>query len=379
MKVSGEPKTIAVVGGGQLCRMMAEAAAPLGYEIVFLDSTPNAPAQPVSRRQIVGALEDPAPLKRLLKYADFLTFDIELADADQIQSIDSSVPIHPNPKTLSCIQDKLKQKRMLQKEGIPTPDFRSVETEEDLSQAGKERGFPLMVKSRFGGYDGRGNFLLRDEDSIKNVFSKLTGPLMVEDYVDFERELAVIGAKNSKDRRVYPPTCTVHKDEILRHTVTPAPVSDSVKEEAIRVALETMQLLEGRGVFGIELFQTDGSILLNEIAPRPHNSGHWTIEGAVTSQFEQHVRAVTDSPLGSTELIEPSVTVNILGENKNKNVRLGGVKEVLSSPRTHFHWYGKKVERPLRKMGHFTVTGNKPREELLEKARNLLDKLRFST
>jgi 5-(carboxyamino)imidazole ribonucleotide synthase len=378
MNLTDQPYTLGVIGGGQLCRMMAEAAGPLGVDIVFLDPTPNAPARSVARKQVVGDFDDKRALRRLLNYTDYLTYDIELANPDRIEALDPEQPVHPHTNTLRTIQDKHRQKGTLQEEGIPVPAFRSVDTPEELRSAGEEFGYPLMVKSRYGGYDGRGNQPLHDAENAAEVFHELEGPLMVEEFVPYDRELAVMGIKNSEEIRTYPPTQTVHEEEILRHTRAPADISDAIKEKARTVARIALTVLEGRGAYGIELFQDGEDILLNEIAPRPHNSGHWTIEGAVTSQFENHVRGVLDLPLGSTEPIEPSVTVNILGTEGERPVQLHGVDAILEHPKAHLHWYGKKQERPLRKLGHFTLTGT-DLNEILEEAQNLAGELTFKS
>lgn len=376
MDLTDEPYTLGVIGGGQLCRMMAEAAGPLGIDVVFLDPTPNAPARSVARKQIVGNFDDENSLRRLLTYSDTLTYDIELADPDLIEALDPNQPIHPDPETLRTIQDKYRQKTELKEEGIAVPEFRCVDNPEELRDAGDDLGYPLMVKSRFGGYDGRGNQPLREPDEATEVFEELDGPLMVEEFVSFDREIAVIGVKNSDEIRTYPPTETVHEEEILRHTLAPADVSETVKDQAESVARDALNVLEGRGTYGIELFQDGEEILLNEIAPRPHNSGHWTIEGAVTSQFENHVRGVLDLPLGSTDPVDPSVTVNILGADGERPVHLEGTEELLEAPNAHLHWYGKKQERPLRKLGHFTVTGD-TLGTILKDAQNLAEELNF--
>jgi 5-(carboxyamino)imidazole ribonucleotide synthase len=376
MDLTDESPTLGVTGGGQLCRMMAEAAGPLGIDVVFLDPTPNAPARSVTRKQIVGDFDDENSLRRLLNYSDYLTYDIELADPDQIEALDPDQPIHPDPETLRTIQDKYLQKQTLREEGIPVPTFRSVDDPDDLRATADDWGYPLMVKSRFGGYDGRGNQPLNEAEEADEVFQELDGPLIVEEFVPFEREIAVIGVKNSEEIRTYPPTETVHEKEILRHTLAPANVSETVKNKAESVARDALDVLEGRGTYGIELFQDGEEILLNEIAPRPHNSGHWTIEGATTSQFENHVRGVLDLPLGSTEPVDPSVTVNILGDEGERPVHLKGTEAILEHPDAHLHWYGKKQERPLRKMGHFTLTGDRL-DETLNVAQKFVEGLKF--
>ncbi|XGI84502.1 5-(carboxyamino)imidazole ribonucleotide synthase [Halorutilales archaeon Cl-col2-1] len=373
MNLTSEPVTIGVIGGGQLCRMICEAASPLGFEVVFLDPTSDAPARAVARDQVVSEFDSVEGANELVESADYVTYDIELADPDAVEEVD--VPVHPNPDTLRLIQDKYRQKEALTKRDIPVPEYVKVGSVEDLRRAADELGLPLMLKAREGGYDGRGNYLVESPDDFEDALDELRGELMAEEFVDYDRELSVIGVKGDGETDVYPVTETVHRDEILRKTVTPARTTTEVAERAHEVAREVLEAMEGRGVYGIELFEHDGSVLVNEIAPRPHNSGHWTIEGAETSQFEQHIRAVTGLPLGSTELRDSAVSVNILGESGDRDVRLEGVDGLLDSG-AHLHWYGKRIEYPLRKMGHFTVTGDDT-EELLRQAEEIKNSLSF--
>lgn len=353
--------------------MICEAASPLGFEVVFLDPTSDAPARSVAREQVVSGFDSVEGANELVESADYVTYDIELADPDAVEGAD--VPVHPNPDTLRLIQDKYRQKEALSERGVPVPDYTRVDTVDDLRRAADGLGLPLMVKAREGGYDGRGNYLVESPDDFEDVLDELSGELMAEEFIDYDRELSVIGVKGDGETDVYPVTETVHRDEILRKTVTPARTTTQVAEKAHEVAREVLEAMEGRGVYGIELFEHDGSVLVNEIAPRPHNSGHWTIEGAETSQFEQHIRAVTGLPLGSTELRDPTVSVNILGESGDRDVRLEGVDGLLDSG-AHLHWYGKRTEYPLRKMGHFTVTGDDT-EELLRQAEEIKNSLSF--
>ena len=372
--------TVGVVGGGQLGRMLGEAATPLGVELVVTDPTPDCPAAPVVRDQIVGGFEDEATIRELAERADVLTYEIELADPDALERVaeETGTPVHPAPETLRTIQDKLVQKRRLGEAGVPVPEFRAVETAEDLRAACEELGYPAMLKARTGGYDGRGNVPVRGPDDVGATIEAIAGPAMVEEMVDFERELAVMGCRGDGDRDTFPVTETIHREEILRESVAPARASEPVRERARAVALNVLDVMDGRGVFGIELFQTsDDRILLNEIAPRPHNSGHWTIEGCHTSQFEQHVRAVLGEPLGTTAIRDPTVSANILGDvTERQQATLNGEESVLSTDRAHLHWYGKREVYDLRKMGHVTVTGE-DRDELLAGVRGLRDGLTF--
>ncbi|XVH30844.1 5-(carboxyamino)imidazole ribonucleotide synthase [Haloferacaceae archaeon DSL9] len=397
MTVTLPGPTLGVVGGGQLGRMLAEAASPLGVEVIVLDPTPDCPAAPVARDQILGDFDDEDAVFELAGRCDALTFEIELADPDLLATVreETGVPVNPDPDTLAMIQDKLVQKEELAHAGSPVPQFVGVGGESDLRRIVDELD-RVMLKARRGGYDGRGNVPVSDPDDAATALDDVGGDAMAEIFVPYARELSVIGVKGDGERAVYPVTETVHEEEILRESATPARVSEEIADRAREVALDVLDLLDGRGVYGIELFETDGGdVLVNEIAPRPHNSGHWTIEGARTSQFENHVRAVLGWPLGSTALDAPTVTTNLLGDVSESRplagrsagsgdsapdaTRLRNVDAVLCEPSAHLHWYGKAEVRPLRKMGHVTVTDERDTdlEALLDTARALRDKLTF--
>jgi len=402
--------TLGVVGGGQLGRMLAEAAAPLGVDVVVSDPTPDAPAAPVARDQVVGDFDDEETVRELADRADFLTFEIELADPDLLERIaaETGTPVHPDPDTLRTIEDKLVQKRRLAEAGVPVPEFRAVDTAAELRAACEELGYPAMLKARMGGYDGRGNLPVGSPDDVEDAFAEIVdaaqggsqdepaGVAMVEEMVDFERELAVMGCQGAvehgdgaadgtdaaPERDTFPVTETVHREEILRETLSPTRADEAVNERAREVALDVLDVMEGRGVYGIELFETaDGEILLNEIAPRPHNSGHWTIEGCHTSQFEQHVRAVTGRPLGDTGRRAPTVSANILGGGESRRAAtLHGEASIFETPRAHLHWYGKREVYRLRKMGHVTLVGedHDAPADLLSTVASVRDDLSFA-
>ncbi|ELY44558.1 5-(carboxyamino)imidazole ribonucleotide synthase [Natronorubrum sulfidifaciens] len=394
--------TLGVVGGGQLGRMLAEAASPLGVEVVVLDPTPDCPAAPVAREQIVADFDDEAGIRELAASADVLTFEIELADQDVLERIseDTGTPVHPKPKTLRTIHDKLVQKQELEDAGVPVPPFRAVDDADDIRAAIDDYGAPVMLKARTGGYDGRGNVPVESKADAEDALESVAGPAMVEAFVEFEREVSVIAVKGDDEVATFPLGENIHVDEILRETIVPARSSEAVSERAYEVARDVLDVMDGRGVYGIELFETseaprasedssgqgpregDGEILLNEIAPRPHNSGHWTIEGAQSSQFEQHARAVLGWPLGSTELRSPTALANLLADvEENQDARLRDIDEILETPGAHLHWYGKRTSRPGRKMGHVTVSGSDPDadvEALLETARDLESTLTFT-
>jgi 5-(carboxyamino)imidazole ribonucleotide synthase len=378
--LTGIPVTLGVVGGGQLGRMLAEAASPLGVEVVVLDPTPDCPASVVAD-QVVGAFDDPDAVADLAARSDALTYEIELAGAEALTSAAEAagVEVHPRPETLELIEDKLVQKRAFEAAGIPVPEFRAVDGPADLRDALEELGRPAMLKARTGGYDGRGNTPVSDLGDAGPVGVE---DAMVEEFVDFARELSVIGVKGAGETATFPVVENVHEAEILRRSIAPARTSDAVAERAQSVATDVLDVMEGRGVYGIELFETrDGEILVNEVAPRPHNSGHYTIEGALTSQFENHVRAVLGWPLGATDLRGPTVMANVLGDVADPEpAELRGVREALAAPGVSLHWYGKREARPLRKMGHVTgvARAGEDRETLLDRVRAVQETLTFT-
>jgi 5-(carboxyamino)imidazole ribonucleotide synthase len=370
--------TLGVVGGGQLGRMLAEAAGPLGVEVLVLDPTPDCPAAPVCRDQIVAEFDDEDALADLADRADTLTYEIELADPDALDRVSAAagVPVHPDPDTLRTIEDKLVQKRRLAEAGVPVPPFRAVDSVADVRDAVESLGAPVMLKARTGGYDGRGNVPVEDVEWAEDAFEQLDGPAMAESFVDFDRELSVIAVQGDDEVATFPVGENRHEPEILRETVVPARTDEAARERASEVALSVLERLDGRGVFGIELFEVDGEILVNEIAPRPHNSGHWTIEGAPTSQFEQHVRATLGWPLGGTDLRGPTASANLLGDVDDPcDAALSGVDRILETPGAALHWYGKREARPLRKMGHVTAVGDD--DPPLDLVRELVDATTF--
>jgi 5-(carboxyamino)imidazole ribonucleotide synthase len=379
--------------------MLAAAAAPLSVDVIVLDPTPECPAS-VAAEQIVGAFDDPDAVEKLARQADVLTFEIELADPELLAQVSDrhDVPVHPDPETLRTIQDKLVQNRALADAGVPIPAFRAVDGPADLAAA-VETFDGGMLKARTGGYDGRGNAPVMPGDDPEQALREVVGAgeptaetasdvdsvegaAMAEELIEFDRELSVIGVVGDGETDAFDVGENVHEDEILRETIVPARVDPATRERAHEVASEVLELLEGRGVYGIELFEVGGEILVNEIAPRPHNSGHWSIEGAVTSQFEQHARAVLGWPLGSTERRCQTVMANILGDvSEPRPARLDGIAPVLDAEGAALHWYGKDQARPLRKMGHLTLLptadGDTDRATLLDRARALRDRTTF--
>jgi len=364
-------KRIGIVGGGQLGRMLTDAAHKLGFNVVILDPTPDSPAGQVADRQIIGSFTDEDKIRELAKEVDYMTFEIESANAQVLDDLAAQgIQINPSTKTLSLIKDKLKQKEFLQQAGIPVAEFDEVETEDDIAHAGKKFGYPMLLKARLDAYDGRGNAVVSSEDTIAEALEKLHGKLLyVEKFVQFEKELSVMVARSTTGEiTTYPVVENTHKNNILHTTVVPAAISKKSSAKAQRLAVDVMEHLKGAGVFGIEMFLTPkGDVLVNEIAPRVHNSGHYTIEACITSQFEQHIRAVTGMKLGPTNLIVGGAAmVNILGE-EDRPAKSEGVEKASQIQGVGIHIYGKKESRKERKMGHITAVGNTP-QEALEKA-----------
>lgn len=371
-------KRIGIVGGGQLGRMLTDAAKKLDFTVTVIDPTPNSPAGQVADKQIVADYTDENAIRQLGQESDFLTFEIELANAAILDELAAKgLEINPSAKTLGIIKDKFKQKVFLKEHGIPVEDFVEVNNKEDIIKAGKNFGYPFLLKARLDAYDGRGNALVMNETQIEDALSKLGDKkLYVEKFVPFIKEMSVMVARSSNNEIIsYPVVENIHKNNILQETYAPAHIDDDLKAKAKKVAEDTMKHLNGAGVFGIEMFLTkDGQVLINEIAPRVHNSGHYTIEACETSQFEQHIRAVTGMPLGPTNMKVPAaVMINILGE-KNGPAEPKGIEEAESIPGVKVHFYGKIESRIERKMGHLTAVGETIEEatEKAEKARDLV-------
>lgn len=365
------PVKIGIVGGGQLGKMLALAAKKLGFTVYILDPTPESPAGQVADKQIIGDFKNEKKISELAHISDVLTFEIELAN-DQVfnQLIEKGKQVNPSPKTLEIIRDKLKQKQFLKLNRIKTADFGEVSSKEDLEKAAKSFGYPLLLKARTDAYDGRGNFLLKKQKDIEKGLRKLQGKrLYIEKFIPFKKELAVMVARSIKGEiRVYPVVETLHKDNICDLVFAPAPISKKAWGNAQTVAKKVMQHLKGAGVFGIEMFLEKGdNVLVNEIAPRVHNSGHYSLEATYTSQFEQHIRAISGLPLGTTQMIsKAAVMKNILGTTNGNGFPLG-IEKALKIPGVSLHIYGKHESRPQRKMGHITVVGDSI-QECLRKA-----------
>lgn len=351
---------IGIIGGGQLGMMMTQSAKSMGFYVTILDPTPQSPAGQVSDQQVVADFNDEKAILEVARQSDFITFEIENTNGKFLDELEkkTSCIINPSGKSWRLFQDKMEQKKLFEKGKIPQPKYMPVSNFSDLKKASEKFGFPFILKARFKAYDGRGNALIEEKSDLEKAWKKLNSNLLyAEEFVDFDKELAIMVARSFKGKiSLFPVVETIQKNNICHYVLAPAQILSSIRKKVIDLATKTTQLLEGAGVFGIEMFKTkDNQVLINEIAPRVHNSGHYTIEACITSQFEQHIRAVTGLPLGKTEMTVPaSVMVNILG-NRLGPADVSGMDKALAIPNVSIHIYNKKDTKPERKMGHITV------------------------
>jgi len=331
--------------------MLALAGYQLGVEFRFFDPSSGAPVGQIG--ELVAAdYSDRAALERFLKGVDVVTYEFESIPLSTVQFVAERVTVYPPVEALEIAQDRLLEKKLFEHLGIPTPAFAPVDTLEELREAVSRIGLPVVLKTRKMGYDGKGQAVIRDDASLESGWKRLAGvPLLVEKYVSFQHELSVIGVRDPNGREnFYPPVENVHRDGILRRSTVPAPhATPDASALAIEYSRRLMDKLQYVGVLALELFSVDGTLLANEIAPRVHNSGHWTIEGAETSQFENHLRAVLSMPLGTTSLRGSSVILNIIGHIPPR-------EKVLAVDGAHLHLYGK-APTEKRKVGHVTLVG----------------------
>ncbi len=340
---------IAVLGGGQLGRMLGLAGLPLGQRFVFLDPSPDAPARDVGEL-IVAEYDDRKALDELSSRADVVTYEFENVPATTLETLAERVAVFPPPGALHATQDRLVEKGFLLDAGIPVAPFRGANDASEVRKALGELGSPAIVKTRRFGYDGKGQAVVGDETDVEAAVSALGGrALIVESRIDFDRELSLIAVRGQDGSfAAYPLVENHHAEGILRFSLAPAPDVDAILQSTAEGFARRFMDTHGYvGVMTLELFQVGGDLLVNEVAPRVHNSGHWTIEGAEVSQFENHLRACLGLPLGATDPVGWSVMANILGE-------LPDTAGVTAIPGAHLHLYGKDP-RPLRKIGHVTV------------------------
>ena len=358
-----KPVRLGIVGGGQLGKMMAFEAKRMFMKVTILDPSKDCPASSLADKLIIGNFSDEQKIYGLSREVDIITYEIELANATALNNLEESgFLVHPSPKTLSIIQNKYRQKKFLRENRITVPDFELVSSEEQLMRYCSKSGFPILLKACEDSYDGRGNYLIRSENEISKALTHFSGrQCMVEKFVNFKKEISIMIARNLSGTISYFPIAeNIHEDHILKTSIIPARISKETERKAIDLAIMTMKSLKGSGIFGIEMFvDEEDNVLINEIAPRPHNSGHYSIEACSISQFEQHIRAILDYPLLQPILLSNAVMINILGPNNYTGpYEITGIDELFAIPGVKIHIYGKLETKPNRKLGHITIVSN---------------------
>ncbi|MDB5553723.1 MAG: purK [Rhizobium sp.] len=348
-------KTIGIIGGGQLGRMLAMAASRLNFRTVILEPQADSPAAQLANEQIVGAYDDRASLEKLAAVSDVITYEFENVPVESARFLEGLKPVYPPSRALEVAQDRLAEKTFLNQCGIPTAGFRAVDSQADLDAALTAFGGAGVLKTRRMGYDGKGQIVFRAGDSAAGAYDRLGGvPLILESFIAFEREVSIIAARAINGHiECYDAAENVHRDGILHTSTLPAELWEGTAADARSAAIKLLDALNYVGVIGIEFFAgADNSLIANEIAPRVHNSGHWTEAACVISQFEQHIRAVTGLPLGDPARHSDCIMQNLIGDEINELRQWAAEKDVF------IHLYGKTEPRPGRKMGHITrLTG----------------------
>ena len=345
--------TIGIIGGGQLGQMMALDAKQTGMKVIILDPTPNCPAGQVADEQIVAPYADTKAIEKLADKADVLTYEFENVDLNALEDVQDRVYLPQGTNLLYTTKNRVRAKNFLRQAGVKTAPFMAVHTSAELKDAVKKIGYPAVLKTSEGGYDGHGQEVLRNKDDLDKCASILaTGDCILEGWVPFNRECSVmVGRNEDGEITAFPVSENIHHDEILHLSIVPARISSELQQKAQKIAVQIAQAINLRGILGVEMFVTDdGEIYINELAPRPHNSGHYSIEACNFSQFAIHNRAICNWPLPQVELLKPVVMVNVLGQHVN-----GVRQQIQKKANWHFHDYGKAEVRHNRKMGHVTI------------------------
>jgi 5-(carboxyamino)imidazole ribonucleotide synthase len=346
-------QTIGIIGGGQLGRMMALSAKEMGYRIAVLDPDPDSPCGQVADVKIIGSYSDMDAIKDLADKSDVITYEFENIDSTALAWLCNHTNVPQGKALLEISQDRLIEKLAIQNAGVEVAPYDAIATISELNQSIEQMGLPVVLKTARGGYDGKGQYVIKEMQEMDKAALLLDyGQCILEKWIPFKKEVSVIVTRNSNGQTtVFPVAENIHIDNILHETIVPARISKKAEERAIQSAKKIADAFELVGTLAVEMFLTDDdTIYINEIAPRPHNSGHYTIEACATSQFEQHVRAVCNLPLGSTELLKPVVMVNILGEHQSRIIeKIAGLSD------WKIHFYGKKEPKVKRKMGHVTI------------------------
>ncbi len=358
-----KPITIGILGGGQLARMSAFAAYRMGFRISILEKIKDSPAGQLTKNEFVGWVDNKKVLNKFCKSSDIITLENEFIDHKYLEYIESlGKKVIPSSNTILLIQDKLIQKETLLKAGIPVAKYVGINNKTSYYDSAKLLGNKFVLKSRKMGYDGYGNSTVKNEKEFIGSVLKLSGrhaELYAEEFVPFAKELAVMVVRTKNQIKTYPVVETIQKNHICHTAIAPASINEKTRKAAIEISVESVKAVRGFGLFGIELFLTEtGNVLVNEMAPRPHNSGHYTIEACNTSQFENHIRSVLGLSLGSVDMIKPAaVMINLLGKRNGSGV-IQNLNSAFDSEDVHIHIYGKLESRIGRKMGHITMLGN---------------------
>ena len=366
-KVTGDTFRLGILGGGQLGRMFIQEAANFDVQVHILDESSNGPAGQLATSLTKGDITNYEDVFNFGKSLDLLTVEIENVNIKALFDLEKiGLKVFPQPHILSTIKDKGTQKEFYRKHNLPTSEFQFLDENTPISEL--EKRIPFVQKLRTGGYDGRGVQLIKNSDDLLNAF---TEPSIAEDLIDFEKELSVIVARNERGETAVFPTveCEFNDANLVEYLFSPADVSEEIEKKAESLAIDVINAFEMVGILAVEMFLTkDGDILVNEVAPRPHNSGHHTIECNITSQFEQHLRSIVNWPLGSTEIEKQGVMLNVLGASGCVGSTIyAGLDELIKIPGVYPHLYGKSTTKPNRKMGHITIAAN-TMEEAKEKA-----------
>ncbi|WP_028549879.1 5-(carboxyamino)imidazole ribonucleotide synthase [Paenibacillus sp. UNC451MF] len=363
--------TIGVLGGGQLGRMLALSGRAMGYRFVTLDPTPDAPCGQVADQQIVASYDDVEAAKTLAVQSDVITYEFENVDADVTELLMAQSYVPQGSRLLYTTQHRLREKRAIEAAGVQVAPYAEITSAEQLRTSVERFGTPCVLKTATGGYDGKGQWVIRSLDEVEEAYAALSQAkteLVLEQFIHFEKEISVIAARSPRGEvKAFPAAENIHINNILHLSIVPARTSESIQQEAERLAMRIAESMDVIGLIAVEMFLTkDGQLFVNELAPRPHNSGHYTMEACATSQFEQHVRAICNLPLGSTELLTPVVMGNVLGQHVEPLLDwiVQPESEQLAGVTAKVHLYGKQEAKHNRKMGHVNVLAESVDEAL---------------
>ncbi|MBP2240884.1 5-(carboxyamino)imidazole ribonucleotide synthase [Cytobacillus eiseniae] len=357
-------QTIGIIGGGQLGRMMAIAAKAMGFRIAVLDPTEDSPCGQVADYKIIGEYHSLQSIQKLAEVSDVITYEFENIHAEALNWLCSHAYVPQGTSLLEITQDRIREKAAIQNAGLEVAPYGVIKTQQEIYDNIEKFGLPAVLKTSRGGYDGKGQYVIKSEQEINEAAQLLEkGVCVLEQWIPFEKEISVVICRNSNgETAVFPVGENIHKENILHQSIVPARITKNAKDKAIQAAQQLACELELVGTLAVEIFLTkDDQIYINELAPRPHNSGHYSIEACETSQFEQHIRSICNWPLGQTTLLKPAVMVNILGEHQQ-----GILEKIPSLTDWKIHLYGKKDAKYKRKMGHVTLLRDSVEEALAE-------------